>query len=150
MTKAHRPAEVFDRLVRVQILLWNAADTRLRAAHELPLTWFEGMRIISQSSQARIRDIAAALLITEGGASKLVDRIQVAGFARRQPDPADGRSSQIVLTPAGVQILAAAQATLDAELADRISAALTDDDLARFDSALETLRLSNLKAQVPK
>ena len=147
MTSVDQPADVFDRLVRVQILLWNALDARLRGEHELPLTWFEPMRIIARLGGARIHDVAETLLITEGGASKLVDRIQAAGYLRRQPNPDDGRSSQIVLTPAGKRMLAAAQTTVDAELAERIGAVLTGDVLARFGAILETIRVSNLKGR---
>ncbi|WP_410874562.1 MarR family winged helix-turn-helix transcriptional regulator [Nocardia sp. A7] len=139
-----RPAELFDRLVRVQILLWNAVDARLRNDHDLPLTWLEPMRVVARLDHPRVHDIADALLITEGGASKLVDRIQAAGYLHRQQHPHDRRSSQIVLTPAGEQILTAAETTLDAEVADRIGAVLTDDVLARFDATLELLHVANL------
>ncbi len=141
-----RPAEVFDRLVRVQILLWNGVDDRLREEHDLPLTWFELMRVVARLDQARVRDIAEALIITEGGVSKLADRIQAAGYLSRQQHPVDGRSSQVVLTPAGREILRAAAATLDDELSDRIGAVLTSDVMARFNATLELLRVSNLSS----
>ena len=146
---SNRPAEVFDRLVRVQILLWNAVDRRLRDDHDLPLAWFESMRVVARLDQARVRDIAEVLIITEGGASKLVDRIQAAGYLRRQQHPNDGRSSQVLLTRAGRHILRAATATLDDELAERIGAVVTNDVLARLDATLELLRVSNLNLDEP-
>ena len=33
---------------RVQILSWNAVDARLRVEHDVPLTWFEPMRIVAR------------------------------------------------------------------------------------------------------
>jgi DNA-binding MarR family transcriptional regulator len=134
-------ADVFERLVRVQILLWNAVDSRLREAHELPLTWFEPMRVVAELGQARVRDIAETLVITEGGASKLVDRIQAAGYLDRQPHPDDGRSSQLVLTAKGNELLEAARRTRDAELEHRMGTV----DLAGFAAALDLLEAANTR-----
>src|SRR2546426_642527 len=108
-------ARVFDRLVRVEILLWNAVDHRLRNDHDLPLAWFEAMRIVGRDGGARVRDVAEELIITEGGASKLVDRVQAAGYAERRPHATDRRSSRIGLTDTGRAVFRRAQASLDDE-----------------------------------
>ena len=49
-----------------------------------------------------------ALLITVGGASKVVDKVQGAGWCRRLPNPTDGRSSLLELTESGEGLLEAA------------------------------------------
>ncbi len=46
-------ADLFDHLVRAQILLWNAVDGRLRDVHDLPLSWFEPMRVVAGRDHAR-------------------------------------------------------------------------------------------------
>ncbi|MVU80105.1 MarR family transcriptional regulator [Nocardia sp. ET3-3] len=137
------PAAVFENLVRTQILLWDAVDRRLRTAHDLPLTWYDHMRVIDELGQARVRDIAERLIITEGGSSKLVDRLQAAGYARRQADPADGRSTLITLTEDGRKVLRAARISVEDELSGRLAGVLGDQALARLDAMLGLLRAWN-------
>ena len=66
---ASDPATAFDRLVRVETLLWTRLDERLRAEHGIPLSWYEPMRVVEELGSARVRDIADRLIITEGGAT---------------------------------------------------------------------------------
>ncbi|GAA2048172.1 MarR family winged helix-turn-helix transcriptional regulator [Williamsia deligens] len=129
---------VFDRLVRVQILLWNAVDAELRREHDLPLTWFEPMRVIARRGTARINDIVDDLVITAGGASKLVDRMQAAGLVRRTPDPADRRSARITLTTVGESTLSRAEQTARTTLDDTIG--ISDTDRRRLAATLDQIR----------
>jgi DNA-binding MarR family transcriptional regulator len=64
----------------------------------------------------RIADIAVALSITVGGVSKLVDRIEHAGWCCRAPNPNDARSSVVTLSRAGQRVLDAAQCSFGDEL----------------------------------
>ena len=84
-------------------------------------------------------DLARALRITVGGASKLVDRVAAAGLLRREADGADRRASRLVLTPAGAHRLAAASATHDAEMAAVLDAALSADDQHRLHALVARL-----------
>src|SRR6516165_10084105 len=89
--------KLFSELIRFETELWNAIDARLRAEFDLPLSRFEPMQIIGRRGACRVNDIAEELVITVGGTSKLVDRIQAAGHCRRRSNPHDGRSSIIEL-----------------------------------------------------
>jgi DNA-binding MarR family transcriptional regulator len=108
-------------LVRTQIHLWDAADQALRSGHDLPLARYLPMRVIQQTPDCRIQDIAEQLAITNSGASQAVDKIEQAGHARRKPNPADRRSSVVQLTEAGRELLKAAAETLDQEMRQRLS-----------------------------
>ena len=134
---------LFSELIRFEIELWNAIDARLRFEHDLPLTWFEPMQVIAHRESCRVNDIAVELVITIGGASKLVDRIEASGLCRRRANPADGRSSIIELTTQGRDLLADATETLDDELADRLGSAVSAQSLRRFSETLGTLRIAN-------
>jgi DNA-binding MarR family transcriptional regulator len=79
---------VFNDFIRFEIELWNTVDARLKHDFGLPLTQFEPMSVIDRVPGCRVYDIAAELLITTGGASKLVDRIEAnvtAEDCRTQP-----------------------------------------------------------------
>lgn len=134
-------AAVFDDLVRVETLWWDVADARLRSRHEVALSWFEPMSVIDRTAGCRIADVSAALSITVGGASKLVDRIEQAGWCRRRQHPDDGRSSVIELTAAGRRKLHAAEHTFRAANTDVLGAArLSDSELVALQSCLTRLR----------
>jgi DNA-binding MarR family transcriptional regulator len=131
---------LFDELVRFEIELWNAVDSRLRADCGLMLSRFEPMRVISRRSPCRVQDIAEEMLITVGGVSKLVDRIEEAGHCRRRPNPEDNRSSVIELTPSGTRLLAIANASFEDELHNRLDSAVSAACLQQFTATLTRLR----------
>ncbi|MEZ5098386.1 MAG: MarR family winged helix-turn-helix transcriptional regulator [Thermoleophilia bacterium] len=133
-------AGLFSDLVRLEIELWELVDRRLRSDHGLPLTWFEPMQVMSRVPACRVADIAEALSITVGGVSKLVDRIEHAGWCGRAPNPNDARSSVVALTRTGRHVLEAARDSFDRELAVRLGAAVSQERLASFASTLQDLR----------
>jgi DNA-binding MarR family transcriptional regulator len=104
-------------LIRLEIAVWDRVDSRLRESHELPLAFFEPLLFISRAPRGSLRvgDLAQALRVTVGGTSKLVDRIEKAGFIARELDPDDRRASRVVLTKAGTRKLAAALKTYETE-----------------------------------
>jgi DNA-binding MarR family transcriptional regulator len=131
---------VFSELVRWETELWNTADARLRADFNLPLSHYEPMRVIERRGSCRINDIATELVITIGGTSKLIDRIEAAGHCRRRPNPEDGRSSIIELTPSGNRLLAKARLVLDDELTAHLGGVLSPRALQQFAATLTKLR----------
>lgn len=88
----------------------------------------------------RVQDVATDLVITVGGASKLVDRIEAAGLCRRRANPGDRRSSLVELTPTGERLLAEATAVLEDELQARITDVLPQPIIGQFASILRRLR----------
>ncbi len=137
---------VFTDLVRYQIGLWNAVDARLRADHDLQLSHFEPLQIIATRPGCRVFDIAEEMVISVGGTSKLVDRLEAAGRVRRTANPGDRRSSIIELTPAGSRLLAKATVTYEDELDVRLGSLISAKELDRLASTLSTLRSATAKA----
>jgi DNA-binding MarR family transcriptional regulator len=131
---------LFGDLIRLETELWDLVDTRLRREHGLALSWFELMQVIDSTPGCRVVDIAEALSITIGGTSKLVDRIQNAGWCERSPNPDDGRSSTIELTRAGRRLLVAARRTFTEEVGTRLGEPLSTSELQRFAATLHKLR----------
>lgn len=131
---------LFSDLVRTETELWDRVDHRLRHDHDLPCSWFEPMQLIDRLEGCRVIDIARTLSITVGGASKLVDRIEQAGWCDRVPNLDDARSSILQLTPVGRQILARAQESFDDELRESLAAVLSPADLESFATSLRTAR----------
>jgi DNA-binding MarR family transcriptional regulator len=138
---------LFDQLIRFETELWNAVDARLRAEFDLPLSRLEPMQVIARRSSCRVYDIADELSITIGGTSKLVDRIEAAGYCVRRANPNDRRSSIIELTAAGRRVLAKATKVFEDELRTRIGSAVPERSLQQLYATLVKLRSANLDAE---
>src|SRR3954469_21456463 len=117
-------------LIRLEIALWDRVNARLQKSHELPLAFFEPLHVISRDIEdsMRVGDLARALRITVGGASKLVDRMEEAGLIARRPDPDDRRASRVALTTAGKRKLSAAVKSYEAEVAAILAGVLSPDE----------------------
>ncbi|WAX59142.1 MarR family transcriptional regulator [Jatrophihabitans cynanchi] len=137
--------QVFDDLVRFETMLWNALDRRLQAECALSLGSLNTMLVIASTEHCRVYDIASALVITVGGASQAVDRLEAAGWCARQPNPADRRSSIVVLTERGEKLLAAGGAVFDAELEHRLREPLSATALGHLGRTLGTLRRAHAR-----
>jgi DNA-binding MarR family transcriptional regulator len=133
-------AALFSDLVRLETELWDRVDARLRRDHDLPLSWFEPLQLMDRLPACRVADIAEGLSITDGGASKLVDRLERAGWCSRRANPGDARSSLLRLTPAGRRRLGPARSTFEDELGRSLGAALAPTQLASLATSLRTAR----------
>jgi MarR family transcriptional regulator, organic hydroperoxide resistance regulator len=132
---------LFSELVRLETELWDAVEDRLRSDHGITLPFFEFMQVISCRPECRVQDIAEELSITVGGTSKIIDRIEAAGYCARRANPRDRRSSIITLTPAGERLLPTIAATVDDELRARLGT-FSDRSLAQLTRTLTRLRAS--------
>jgi len=131
---------LFSELVRLETELWNAVEARLRADFGVTLPFFEFMQVISRNPACRVQDIAAELAITVGGTSKIVDRLEAAGYCTRNANPADRRSSIIKLTPAGERLLPKLAFAVDDELRNQLGAGIPDRSLIQLTKTLTRLR----------
>ena len=86
----------------------HAAVTRcleeeLQSEQGLPLAWYDVLVQLSEAPRSRLRmqELARRVLLSKSGLTRLCDRMEQAGYVRRQPCSADGRGIEAVLTPAG-------------------------------------------------
>jgi DNA-binding MarR family transcriptional regulator len=121
-------------LVRLEIVLWDRIDARLKEAHGLPLGSFMLLYALGRSpgGSLRVGELAQALRITVGGASKVVDRMERTGLIRREPDGDDRRASRVMLTAVGTNTLALASETSEAAMTAVLKVALASDDQQRL------------------
>jgi DNA-binding MarR family transcriptional regulator len=117
-------------VVRLQIVLWNRVDRRLRDELDLTLGQFETLWFAARAPEeagARTVDLAHELRITAGGVSKLVDRVVGLGLAEREPDAADRRVTRVRVTPDGHDRLRRGAEACAAELRAAFPPASTGD-----------------------
>ena len=131
---------LFSTLTRLETELWDAVDARVRQECGLPLGRFEAMVVVSSLGTCRVFDIASALAITVGGASKLVDRVEAAGYCSRKINPGDRRSSLLDLTEEGKAVVARGRAVIEAELDSWFTPALSPTETNTLLDLLARLR----------
>jgi DNA-binding MarR family transcriptional regulator len=106
-------APVWVGMLRVHHLVVDQLDTALQAKHHIPLSSFEVLLHLSFQPEQRMRlsALAASVVLTQSGISRLTDRLERAGLVRREPSPGDGRGAYAVLTEEGHALLHEAAAT---------------------------------------
>jgi DNA-binding MarR family transcriptional regulator len=78
------------------------------AAAGLPdLSWYDLLWTLYRrpGRSLRVNELAREVVLSPTAMSRFVDRVEKAGYVRREPDPADRRALQVVLTDAGGDLL---------------------------------------------
>ncbi|MFE5857151.1 MarR family winged helix-turn-helix transcriptional regulator [Streptomyces sp. NPDC056500] len=83
--------------------LLRTLDAELVAAERIPMSSFEVLLTLAEAPEGRLRmkDIAASLLISRSGLTRIVDDLERQGFVERHKCPTDARGFDAVLTEAG-------------------------------------------------
>ncbi len=84
------------------------AISRDLAAEGLPdLSWYDLLWAIYRAPgrALRVNELAREVVLSPTAMSRFVDRVEKAGCVRREPDPADRRALQIVITDEGADLL---------------------------------------------
>jgi DNA-binding MarR family transcriptional regulator len=76
----------------------------------------------------RMSDIADKLVLSRGGTTKVIDRLEALGYVAREPDPQDRRATLVTITDAGRGVRRKAQAVTDVELERMWAGHLTEEE----------------------
>lgn len=124
----------------------STADTFLRESQRLfrPLgltgAQFNVLNILSDQPRGMSqRALGDELVVDRSNVTGLLDRMEKAGWVRRQDHPEDRRVYLIVLTPAGRELWAKASASYR-EVIQQVTAALSDKRMADCMETLGVLR----------
>jgi DNA-binding MarR family transcriptional regulator len=109
----------------------------LVAADLPPLSWFEILQAVKRSPTGRPRmsELADWLTLSRGGITKLVDRLQEAGYLERVSCAEDRRALFAELTPAGERMLRDMREVYEAELECHLRG-LSEEDATLITAAL--------------
>ncbi|MDX2103193.1 MAG: MarR family transcriptional regulator [Alphaproteobacteria bacterium] len=99
--------QAWARLIRASQRVLGAVEADLKAAGFPPLAWYDVLLELRRAEQHRLRplDIEARLLLAQHNVSRLVDRLEKAGYVQRAPCAEDGRGQMVVLTDGGADLL---------------------------------------------
>jgi DNA-binding MarR family transcriptional regulator len=75
-------------------------------------------------------EIADSLILSRGGTTKVVDRLEEMGYVERRPNAEDRRATIVTVTQAGREARARARVVIDAELEDMWARHISDEEAA--------------------
>ena len=131
----------FGRLVEVQARLERRLGADLEARCGLPHAWFEVLVRLarSENGQLTMGALAEQVTLTTGGVTRLVDRMDAAGYVERLPCPTDRRVAFAAITDAGRRKLAEASEVHAANLRE-VFGGFSPRELTLLDRLLDRLR----------
>ncbi len=121
----------FARLLRAHAALTRQLSAQLEAEHGLTISDYEVLLRLAQAPERRLRrsDLAASVLLTPSGITRLLDGLEAAGLVGRAECAGDRRVTYAVLTDAGAdtfrRVSAEHLAAIDAAFGERLDAAET-------------------------
>jgi DNA-binding MarR family transcriptional regulator len=132
------PREAWHRLLQVSSVVLRELHRSLDADDRIAITEFDVLITLDNAPDhaMRMTDLAEATMLSSGGMTRLVGRLEQRGLLLRTPDPADARAFRATLTADGEKKLADARVTHDAVLDRLIAPHITARDLRTVERAL--------------
>lgn len=106
------PMDAWLLLLRTHTRLWERIESHMRREHGITVARFDVLTQLDLAGgRLGLSDLAAALLLSPSGLSKLLDRMDASGLIVREPDPDDARASFASLTPRGRRLVTRARSS---------------------------------------
>ncbi|MFG2117882.1 MarR family winged helix-turn-helix transcriptional regulator [Streptomyces sp. NPDC048710] len=131
--------EVFGRIYRLSRAMGDRME-KAYAPYGISRGEFDVLATLRRSGEPFTlspRQLSATLMLTTGGMTGRLDKLERAGLLRRSPDPHDRRGLQVTLTEKGLDVIdqavgaglavqTAALSSLEAEQADQLAGLLRE------------------------
>lgn len=98
--------DTWVRLLRAHNASLAAVDAALKRAGLPPLTWYDVLLELERGGDAGLRpfELQTSLLLPQYGVSRLIDRIEKAGYLKKMDCVEDGRGQVLIITPTGCEL----------------------------------------------
>jgi DNA-binding MarR family transcriptional regulator len=117
--------------------LIRTLDRELEAEQGFPITYFDVLAQLTQAGgRLRMSELANAVILSRSGVTRLVDRMERAGFVKREQCPTDRRAMYTTITPAGKRALAKARPVHLRGVAEHFARHLSDEEAKTLAAAL--------------
>jgi len=136
------------RLLQVSSRVLREFDRRFDDEHRISLREFDVLinLDIVDGQGLRMTELAEAAMLSSGGLTRLVGRLEERGYVQREQDPGDARAFHASLTAAGRAKLAEARVTHDAIVHELFGAHLSAAELAALARSFAGVLGSDLRA----
>ncbi len=127
--------------IHLGLLLKAEIEGRMSETTGILLADHEALASLEQEGGAlRMSDIADRLVLTRGGVTKLVDRLEEAGYVARGPSPSDRRLVMVALTARGRSAVRRSQAVFDEALHDLWGRHLSEQEAGAVLEVVDRIR----------
>jgi DNA-binding MarR family transcriptional regulator len=101
------PLSAWRAFITTHATLIDLINSELAEAECIPLHWYDVLIELYEAPEQRLRlhELARKVVLSRSGLTRLVDRLEIAGFLQRQPDASDRRGSFAVITEQGIAAL---------------------------------------------
>jgi DNA-binding MarR family transcriptional regulator len=98
--------QAWARLLKAQRLALASIENALKSADLPPLAWYDALLELERAKEGGLRpfELEREMLLTQYNLSRLIDRIEKAGYAERRACEDDGRGQLIVISAAGKDV----------------------------------------------
>ena len=134
----------FGMLLEAHAAVLTQVGNEFEATSGIPVTWFEVMLRLARSPEHRLRmaELAKQIGLSTSGLTRLADRMEAAGYLRREACPTDRRGAHAVLTDEGLDLMRKAVPGHIDSLERHVAGPL-GDDIEVFEDLLRRLRDHN-------
>ncbi len=137
---AKRRLKAWVRLLAVTRATESELREFLRVKHGTTLPRFDVMAALYRRREGvTMSDLSRMLLVSNGNATAVVDRLEADGFVRRSPSETDRRTVFAALTPEGLAQFEVYAAEHEVEV-NRIFGGLTEAELDQLSDLLKRMR----------
>lgn len=122
----------------LHISLILKADLEERLQQQTGLLLADNEALINLELQPmRMSEIAEKLVLSRGGTTKVIDRLEELGHVTRRPDPDDRRATLVEITDSGRRARADARTVVDRGLEEVWSQHISDEEAATIVEVME-------------
>ncbi|MGW4055101.1 MarR family winged helix-turn-helix transcriptional regulator [Streptomyces sp. NPDC004779] len=135
------PMEVFGRIYRLAAAMRGRVD-KAYAPYGMGLGEFDVLATLRRSGAPYTlspRELTATLMITTGGMTGRLDKLEKAGLLTRSPDPHDRRGLRVTLTERGRELVDQAVGAGLERQREALEAALTEEEAEQLTGLLRKL-----------
>ena len=126
-------------LLRAHAAVVPRLEAELQRAGQIPLRWYDVLLTLVRAPRTgvRMQELADAAVLSRTRVSRVVDELEAAGLVRREPNPADGRSTMVAITNAGRAAFRRAAPVYLRGIGEHFTDLLSPEELHAIRDALE-------------
>ncbi len=140
-TQSDPAALAWARLLRAHKRALSVIESDLKAAELPPLPWYDVLLELDRAGEAGLRpfELERQLVLPQYGLSRLLDRIEKAGYIERRPCEQDGRGHELAITKAGRDTRRRMWTVYSNAIDQAVGAHLSDAEATRLAKLLDKL-----------
>jgi DNA-binding MarR family transcriptional regulator len=121
--------------------LLDILDAELQVERGITLRWYDALVHLEEAEDGlRMNELAARILFSKSGLTRVVDRMEAAGLVRRERPADDRRVVNVLITAEGLDALQAARTVHRRGIKEHFVQHLDQQELATLAHSLENVR----------